>query len=146
MVLGDLHVWQVTYSTEKGREGIACQYTVSDDCDADLSVRLTNIPPQYILNLLRLESSLDYQPVTTIYRSYRSQLSKEILHDVVWLSMHPLANVDQIGKGSLLGSISSDLRRDNCVLLLVSREGWVVGSKCTKESAKELRGGRGTVR
>ena len=105
-VSGDLHVLQVTYST------VGSHHVSVDTASRKRArvARLTNISPQYVLNLFWLEATLDDQPSRTVDTSSRTHLSKEKLNDVFWRSVHTLANIGDVCKDGTADTFSEDLR------------------------------------
>ena len=84
-------------------------------------VRLTNIPPEDVLNLLLLESTLDDQSPRTIDGTTRTQLGEQELCDVLVCSLHTLADVGNVGKDGLLVSFTKTLWWRNLVALASTR-------------------------
>ena len=127
-VSADLHVLHVTYSTK--------QSSVFRNSYS----RLTDILLEQVLNLFLLESTLDNQTLRTIDRARCSHFSKQVLNNVLGLSAHTLADIGKIRKGSLFRTFSRDLRRYDCVFLLITGKLRVVFSNDTKDSGEELQG------
>ena len=75
----------------------------------------TNISPQDILNLLLLKPALDDQSPATVHTPTSSQFRKQELHNVVFRSFHPLADVRDIGENRPSITFAQTLRRRNLV-------------------------------
>ena len=99
---------------------------------------LGDVPSQHILNLLRLESPTNRESLRAVHGTDSSQLGEEVLNDVVGLSMHTLADVDNVGKKGLLGTIPRNLGRNHGELLLLARESRVLRTQRLEDTAEQL--------
>lgn len=75
----------------------------------------TDISPQYILDLLLLETTPDHQSSATVHTTAGSQFSKQELHDVVVGPLHPFADINDIGKNGSPIAFAQTLRGGNLV-------------------------------
>ena len=98
----------------------------------------TNVLSQHILDLFLRISSLHDQTLSTVDRTLGTQLGVQELQDVLRLSVHPSANVHQVGEHCLLGTFSGDLRGHYRVSSLLSGELGVVGVEEGEESLEQL--------
>ena len=99
---------------------------------------LGDVSSKNVFDLLGLETTTDDETLGAVDGTNGTQLSEEELDDVLWLTVHTLANVDDVGKYGLFGTISGDLRRDHGELLLVAGEGGVLCTKRLEDAAEEL--------
>tara|TARA_R110002003_G_scaffold1005_2_gene21962 strand:+ start:16066 stop:16491 length:426 start_codon:yes stop_codon:yes gene_type:complete len=70
---------------------------------------LNDVPPEDVLNLLLLEATLDDQPAVTSHGTARTQLSKQKLCDVFLGTLHPLADLCNVGEDGLLVAFTETL-------------------------------------
>lgn len=99
---------------------------------------LDNVTTQDSLDLLLLETTLDDQALGSINGSRGSQLGKQELNNVLGLTMHPLADIGNVGKDSLLVTIAHDRGRNNSVTLLLSSKLGVVLTENLENARQKL--------
>jgi hypothetical protein len=102
--------------------------------------RLTNILSQHRLNLLLRVTTLDDQTLSSIDRTRCTQFREQELDNVLWLPVHPSANVWNVGKQSLFCTVTGYLRGCDGVASLLTSEFGVVGVQKGEEAAEELGG------
>src|SRR5690242_16176792 len=68
-----------------------------------------NVPPQHVLDLLLLETTLDDQAARTVDGTAGTQFSEQELSDVLVGTLHPLANLGDVGEDGLLVSFTETL-------------------------------------
>lgn len=100
--------------------------------------QLTDILSQHGLNLLLGVTTLDHQTLSTIDRTGCTEFREQELDDVLWLPVHPSANVGNVGKQRLLCTVTCHLRRSDRVASLLTREFGVVRVQKREEAAEEL--------
>ena len=105
--------------------------SLADDVFGDVS-------SEDVLDLLGLETAADDETLGAVDGADGSQLGKEELDDVLGLTVHTLADVDDVGKDGLFGAVSGDLRRDHGELFLVAGEGGVLGAEGLEYATEEL--------
>lgn len=69
---------------------------------------LTNVPPQYGLNLLLLEPALNDQSLSAVDGPICTQFGEEELNNVFGLPVHPLAYVRDVRENGLLVAFTMD--------------------------------------
>lgn len=74
-----------------------------------------NVPPENVLNLLLLETTLDDQSAITSHGTAGTQLSEQELCDVLLGTFHPLADLGDVGEDGLLVAFTETLRRRDLV-------------------------------
>lgn len=84
---------------------------------SDGNEQRTDVSPQNVLDLLLLETTPDNQPPATIHTSSRTQLSEQVLNDMLRLPVHPLADITDVGEDTLLVSFPVNARRGDRVPL-----------------------------
>lgn len=99
---------------------------------------LNNVTTQNSLDLLLLETTLDDQALGSINGSRSSQLGKQELNNVLRLTMHPLADIGNVGKDSLLVTITHNRGRNNGVTLLLTGKLGVVLTKNLENARQKL--------
>ena len=78
---------------------------------------LTDVSSQDIFDLLLLEATFDHQASTAVNRTSGAEFSKQVLNDMLWLSMHLFANVGDIGENAAFVAVAHHARRRNGVTL-----------------------------
>jgi hypothetical protein len=78
---------------------------------------ILNVAAQNVLNLFRLESTLDDQSSRAVGTAARTHFSEQERCDVLFASLQTFGNVWEIGKNRLLVSFSETLRRRDLVAL-----------------------------
>jgi len=153
----NLHESETVFFCEDGVGGLA-------DLAGDV---LDDVASQHGLDLGGLEATLDNQPLATIHRAGGTQLREEELciekrkkkrkkrrlsvlkerkkkgsryysNDVVWLPVHPLAHLGEVGKERLLGALTNNLGRDHGVALPATLHVWVRLLDDPERTVKEL--------
>lgn len=117
VLLGELGLWTLA--------GLA------DDVFGDVS-------SENVFDLLGLETTTDDETLGTVDGANGTQLGEEELDDVLGLTVHTLANVDDIGKDGLFGAVSGDLGWDHGELLLVARESGVLCTERLEDTTEKL--------
>lgn len=99
---------------------------------------LDDILPQHVLQLLRLETTLDDQTSSTRGRAARTQFGEQKSGDVLLGSLHTLANLGKVGEDGLLVSFTHALRRWDLVALGSSSSvvGVLLGEKAEKPALR----------
>ena len=97
-----------------------------------------NVPPENVLNLLLLETTLDDQTAGTVDGTAGSQFGEQELSNVLVGTLHPLANFGDVGEDSLLVSFTETLRwRDLVALDAVASKIGMLRVEESKESVQE---------
>lgn len=96
--------------------GELCLWTLAGLTDDVLG----DVSSENVFDLLGLETTTNDKTLRTVNGTNGTQLGEKELNDVLWLTVHTLANVDNVGKDGLFGAISGDLGRDHGELLLVT--------------------------
>ena len=104
-VSGDLQVLQVTYST----------ILVVRWANYGNGGEITDIASQDVLQLFLLEFTPNDQPLAAIDRPTGTQFGKQELRDVLIETLHTLADIADVGKDSLLITLTQHLRRGDFV-------------------------------
>jgi hypothetical protein len=76
-----------------------------------------NVPPEDVLNLLLLETTLDDQTAGAVNGTASTQFGEQELGNVLVGTLHPLANLGDVGEDGLLVSFTETLRRRDLVAL-----------------------------
>lgn len=105
--------------------------SLADDVFGDVSSK-------DVLDLLGLETTTDDETLRTVDGTDGTQLGEEELDDMFGLTVHTFADVDDVGKDCLLGTVSCDLRRDHGELLLVAGQGGVLSAEGLEDATEEL--------
>lgn len=96
--------------------GKFCLWTLAglaDDVFGDVS-------SENVFDLLGLETTTNNETLGAVDGTDSTQLGEKELNDVLWLTVHTLADVDDVGEDGLLGAISSNLRWNHGKLLLIT--------------------------
>lgn len=97
-----------------------------------------NVPPENVLDLLLLETTLDNETARTVDGTTGTQFGKQELGDVLVGTLHPLANLGDVGEDGLLVSFTETLRwRDLVALDAVTGEVGVLRVEESEESVQE---------
>jgi hypothetical protein len=100
----------------------------------------TNVTPEHMLNLLLLEAAFDDKARRAIDRTGRTHFREHELNDVLWLPMHPLADVGDVRKNRLLVTLTRELRRrDGVPPPCGGQKSWVCCMELNVEAAEELK-------
>ena len=92
-----------------------------------------------MLDLLLLEATLDDETTRAVDGTSSTHFGEHVLDDVLWLPVHTLADIGDVGEDGLLVAFTQDLRRCDCVTLAGGREEGGVGSvKLAVETMEEL--------
>lgn len=78
---------------------------------------LDNVPPEHVLQLLLLETTLDNQTLLVGKRTACTQFGKQELSNVLVGTLHPLADLGKVGEDGLLVSFTHALRWRDLVAL-----------------------------
>jgi hypothetical protein len=78
---------------------------------------LDNVTPENVLNLLLLESTLDDEAARTVDGTAGTQFGEQELGDVLVGTLHPLANLGNVGEDGLLVAFTETLRGRDLVAL-----------------------------
>ena len=76
-----------------------------------------DVPPENVLDLLLLETTLDNQTSGTVNGTAGTQFGEQELGNVLVSTLHPLANLGNVGEDGLLVSFTETLRRRDLVAL-----------------------------
>jgi hypothetical protein len=76
-----------------------------------------DVSPENVLNLLLLETTLDNETAGTVDGTAGAQFGEQELGDVLVGTLHPLANLGDVGEDGLLISFTETLRRRDLVAL-----------------------------
>lgn len=76
-----------------------------------------DVSPQNVLDLLLLETTLDDKTARTVNGTAGTQFGKQELSDVLIGTLHPLANLGDVGEDGLLVSFTETLRWRDLVAL-----------------------------
>jgi hypothetical protein len=106
---------------------------------------LTNVLAQNVLNLLLVETTTEDKTLGTVHGSLGTQLGIQEHEDVLGLTVETTANVDKVGKRSLLGTLTGNLGRNNGVPALLAGKLGVVEVEEGEEPLQQLVVGRFTV-
>lgn len=74
---------------------------------------LLDVPPQHVLDLLRLEAALDDELGVAVDGTARAQLGEQKVQQVLRLSMQRFADFGKVGKRRLLGAHAQHLGRSH---------------------------------
>ena len=97
-----------------------------------------DVPPENVLNLLLLETTLDDQTAGAVDGTAGSQFGEQELSNVLVGTLHPLANFGNVGEDGLLVSFAETLRwRDLVALDAVTSKIGMLRVEESEESVQE---------